>query len=200
MSRLVFRFHPVVWSVLSLGACVASRPAYNPQQVELRLEAQATEAYNIVWLRATLRNSSPYALWLPESRDSIYHAFSRSPVFLQGLTPKGDTLAQCDPFSYKLGYPRYTRLEAGAERTFFFRVDFNQVFPQAFLDSLAAHDASGRPDCSRYLNRTPGVYRFTLVAGGRVGRKPRHRQWTELRRKQYRLHVVSNHVTVLRKQ
>lgn len=143
-----------------LTACAAaSPPANQASPVTLQVEALSPDVYNLVWLRATLRNQGPKRVWVIDQGDTVDLA-CRMPqgIGLTGLTPMGDTLAFCQRCFIKGGSVQYVPLEPGQQRVVYLNADFNYVFPARALAAMAE-------PCSKYANRTPGEYRLTVVYG-----------------------------------
>ncbi|GAB2942024.1 hypothetical protein GCM10027048_03120 [Hymenobacter coalescens] len=144
-------------AALLLPAC-APRPSATDATaagVEVRLQAEAETAYNIVWLRATVANRGTRPVRLLNYADTVETACS-PPASLQvlALTPAGDSAAFCQRCPAPPAGRRYVTLRPGQELTTRFQVDFNRVLPRAVLDTARS--------CRRYNNRTLGAYQFSV--------------------------------------
>jgi hypothetical protein len=143
-------------TALLLSACASLRQSAAPS-VQLRLEATAPEAYNIVWLKATLTNNGPERVLVVAQPDSVdLHCTGPHGVQISVVSPGGDTLGLYQPCRIHAAQVRSVPLAPGAQRTAYLKVNFNYVFPRAVLDTLKSNQAS-------YFNRTMGAYRFGAV-------------------------------------
>jgi hypothetical protein len=152
---------PLCYRLLSgflLTSCAAAPGNLASQTapaLELQVQAEAEEAYNIVWLRATLRNRGPRPVRIIEEGDSVDLACTtRGGIGVLGFSPQGDSLTFCQQCLIKAAKPRYVTLKPGQTRTVHLKVNFNYVFP---LRSLPPDK-----DCTQLINRTPGAYRFQI--------------------------------------
>ncbi|RTQ46052.1 hypothetical protein EJV47_23145 [Hymenobacter gummosus] len=172
-------------SGLLLSGCAAAPGQVAPQAapaVELQLQAEAEEAYNIVWLRATLRNVGSRAVRIIEQRDSVDLACTTGRgVGVLGFSPQGDSLTFCQQCEiHAVRTPRYVTLKPGETRVTHLKVNFNYVFPVRSLPP--------DKDCTALINRTPGLYRFQI------------HHWGVLDRQGGPKPLLGNTVTVRRKQ
>ncbi|OON67546.1 hypothetical protein B0919_17090 [Hymenobacter sp. CRA2] len=119
------------------------------------LAAEATAAYNIVWLRATIVNNTGKSVKLLNPMDTVETACPRAASFvLQVLTPSQDTAVFCRRCNEDLAPNRTQKLRPGQQWTTHLQVDLNRVLPRAVADTMR--------NCRQYNNRTLGAYRFYL--------------------------------------
>ncbi|AYA36415.1 hypothetical protein D3Y59_04695 [Hymenobacter oligotrophus] len=140
---------------LMLAACAGPpvQRGLGADGLELQLRAQTESAYNIVWLRATLRNRGPRPVRLRQLPDTLESACTPAlGLVVRGLTPNTDTAAICQRCPPAQAPRSYVVLRPGQQMSTAVQVDFNRVLPRAVLDTLR--------QCLRYNNRTLGAYRF----------------------------------------
>ncbi|GAA4386631.1 hypothetical protein [Hymenobacter koreensis] len=155
-----------------LAACAGGTRPYAGEAPPLavQLQAQSADAFNIVWLRATVTNTSTRAVWVEKYPDTVETACSSwRGLVVQGTTPKGDSLAICQHCIFKVKYRKPEKLAPGAQRTVNLQLDFNRLFPAAFIDSA---EARGSLNCAKYFNRTTGIYRLQAVGYGYSKSRP----------------------------
>lgn len=156
MTRLpAFGPLALLLAACSLRPSTGQRPA---PPISVRVEPSADQVFNIVWLRATIRNQGPRTLWVLNHVDSVFAKCSgHGSVALTGLSPAGRELFQCldCPDDRAKLMHRYQPLKPGEELRTAYQVDLNRIFPRG---GSAADTA-----CRRFVNRTPGTYRLQLV-------------------------------------
>ncbi|UYZ60290.1 hypothetical protein [Hymenobacter latericus] len=134
-------------------------------QVEVQLQAQTESAYNIAWLRATIRNGGTQPIRLLQLPDTVETACAPpAALVLRALTPNTDTAAICQRCPPAPAPRRYVVLRPGQQLTTHFQVDFNRVLPRAVADTLR--------QCLRYNNRTLGAYRFWVEFRPEANQRP----------------------------
>ncbi|RAK70003.1 hypothetical protein [Hymenobacter edaphi] len=153
-------FSCAILATILTGCGGTNRLTVSGPPAEVQLRPAADSAFNLVWLRITIRNTSRRPLWLLNAADSItvpcgaYSSFQ-----LIGRTPAGRELFLCpcvQPSRARFKpVLRSCRLAPGQQLRTAVRLDFNQVFPR-----------TGSPadtTCARFVNRTTGAYTFRLV-------------------------------------